>query len=310
MVKKHIRVFAIVMLIIASVFAFGGCGKKDNKAEKPKQAETIPELYNTAQTGTEVDWKNEESVLKNAVMAHSFERVEATEAYASVYIELGREKKEKSTIYYLITSVGGYSFENDKLARTNGTTPSTARVEMKKDKDGKYVVLNYSSDSKLVEPKERREYIENNFPEKYRDAAASAADRLDELFEMEKSQIKESGKITREFEFAEIIPEIELLPLTEYAYESVSDFFMLYPDWIGSVEKTENGTRYIYETQYVSSGDETENKGILSFVKRVYGGEEIERLDIEVDGDIVIFPEDYMGPEFDYDDGLTYIPVP
>ncbi len=246
-----------------------GCGQSVEKYNSP------------AGEGVEVDAKNLQSVIENAILVDKYFEFSDCEAYASVYKELTSETKGNKTKYYLVASTGGYILIDDKLSRQSGGKPFPVVVTVKKSGE-EYKITEIKSGAFLATLETRQAFIKENMPSGI-NSESFVSDNMDELFAKERKQIllKYSDK---KYVFEGKEQPREMLPLWDYAYNQMLEFFEEYPEWIGKIERIENGKKYTYNTEYVS---ETEDRGVVSFVKRDEAGNEVARTDILVDGDNV-----------------------
>ncbi|MDP4118729.1 MAG: hypothetical protein Q8873_06020 [Bacillota bacterium] len=278
---RKLRALIVFMLSVAMVFTLNGCGKsKDLKK------------YNAADYEMKVDKISEESVIKNAVLAESFNSIKEYEIKVSTYIELGQKKRWGNVTHYIVATCAGFGFENDKLTRIKGTAlPSAIIITLKNTKDG-YSVVGYSSSTNIIEPKDKEKFFKKHFPKEFIKSKNNLSDYREELINQEKEQAQKNPSIAgREFELNDDVPEIELLPITDDAYNAVSKYFNNYPDYIGNFEKIEGKVRYVYETAYAPESEEHPENGLLSFIKRKYNGEVVSKIDIPIKGNIVELPK-------------------
>ena len=271
---KKLKIFVTFCLCVSMLFAVSGCG------EKP-----IPK-YNTPVAGRTVDKTDPQSVIENALLVDVYDKMAECEAVASVYHEFAKEQNGKNTVYYIVATVGGYLYENGKLTRNYGQSPFAAKVTLKQQSEN-YEVMGFEALLSYTEEEERDAFITENFP-KGTNADELFSGKATVLFEAEKKQLIEKYGYS-ESEFATGDEYIEMLPVTNEAYYTLIEFFPKYPEWLGDIVKIENGQRYTYVTSYQG---EDGGKGVVSYVKTNEKGEEVERYDIDVDGDYVEIPED------------------
>ncbi len=283
---KRFKNVLTLFLCLSVALSLCGCGAKP-----------IPR-YNVAVEGRTLDKTNPVSVIENALLVDIYEKMASCEAIASVYDEYAKEQKGKVTTYYVVATVGGYLYENGKLNRSYGSSPFAAKITLKQAKAG-YDVVGFTSLRNFEELEERNAYIEENFP-KGTDAESLFKGRSKALFEAEKQQIIQNYGFA-ESEFSTGDELIELLPVTNEAYYTLIEYFSDYPEHLGNITKIENGQRYTYATYY---NGEDGGKGVVSYVKTNEAGEEIQRYDVNVDGDYVEIPEGLL---VGVDDGEIYI---
>ena len=302
--KKALKAVLCFMLCLSCALSLCSCGEDMS-------------LYNTPAGNREVDKTSVKSVIENAILADCYENVKDCEVYSPAYKEIDKIEKGNKSIYYIVAGVGGYTVENGKLVRTHGISTYAAEIHLKKNNKGEYEVTKFITSRGLETSEEVDSFVDESFPEGKNNPKVIDENRT-ALIEDEKSAIKENEKVAQEFEFAGEDDYIELLPITNYAYEELLSYFELYPDWLGSKMRTENGVRYIYETLFQAEGDENSGVGVISFVKKTEDGTEVERTDINIDGDYVELEEieaednsfdEEMEAELGYDDGIEYTPV-
>ena len=272
----------LIAVLLAAVLVLGLCGCGEEKA--------IPE-YNGPMAGREVDKTDVDAVIKNALFVDVYDKISFSEAVASEYDVYSKEQKGKKLTYHVVASVGGYVYENNKLTRVYGTSAFPAIIKLK-EKNGEYEVTGFTAGVGFETEEELELFITDNFP-KNTNAEEVMKGKSKLLFDREKQQICEFYNID-ESEFVSGDEVIEILPVSNEAYYAVSDYFEFYPDWLGTRSAVEEGVRYIYSTAFEETAP---GVGTLSFVKTNEAGEEIERIDIKVDGDYVEFPEDIEAVE-------------
>jgi len=282
---KKMKTILAITLCLMLVIGMCGCGEKEQKA--------IPE-YNVAAAGRTLDTKDSASVIENALLIDVQESVSVCEGVAVAFEEYSKTQKGKQTTYYLVASVGGYVYENGKLSRNYGNAPFAAVITLK-ESNGIYEVVDFKAGRNLGDEVGHESFVAENFP-KGTTVEELFKDRAGRLFEAEKQQLIEKyGFAEEEFSTGDEI--IELLPVTNYAYYTLVEYFPMYPDYPGSVTRIEDGVRYTYTTSYVG---EDGGKGVVSYVKTDDEGVEAERYDINVNGDEVEIPEGLYPPGEEY----------
>ncbi len=274
------KLFKIITLFLSALFVLSLCGCG---------AEPIPK-YNTAVGNRIVDKIDAKSVIENALLADVFENIDKYVAVASVYDEIAKVEKGKKTTYFVLASVAGYFAENGKLNRNRGTSPFAVAIELKQTKNG-YVVTDFKTCRTAETKEERNAFIAEYFPEGT-DPEAVFNGKRQGLLDKEQKQILENYEIAQKYGFTGNEDMLEFVPLSNEAYMAVREFFYIYPDWLGSQEKVENGVRYTYSTTFIPEGNSDE-KGVLLFLKTDEEGVEVERYEVKIDGNNVQLPDNF-----------------
>lgn len=303
---KSIKKIYALMLCFTVVFCTVGCGDK-----------ALP-AYNTEFEGKTVNKNDVTSVIQNALLIDSKELLQGAEATAAVYEEVAKEQNGKSTTYYLVAATGGYFHEDGKLTRRMGNAPFACKITLKQGKNT-YEVTDFVDSRTFIDDEDKIAFIEENFPDNI-DAQNLLKGKSEMLLQAEKEQIMKNYGFD-ESEFATGDELLTLLPLTNTAYYTLVDSFPEYPDWIGNIVKAENGIKYTYTTSY--SGEDG-GEGVVTYIKTDEKGNEIEHIDIKVNGDNVEISEgtdiidengearytpeelEKIMKEYDYNDGIEY----
>ena len=265
----RIKNIFIILLILAVLPGIFGCGSNMDEYNKP-----VSDKF-------EVDFSNPENVIQNAILSDKLFEFPECEVFSPVYKELVIKKDGNKTTYYILGCVGGYMFANDKLSRQAGGIPFPAVITLK-EKDGKYVVTEYISGAFIVTQEHRREFIKEHFPKVIKADNLINSNYL-ELYGKEEEAISKRFPNREDYIFEDENSRADMLEISEEAFAVIYPHLEKYPDWIGKIQRVENGEKFTYHTKYEK---ETETKGILSFVKTDIQGNEIECTVYKIDGNI------------------------
>lgn len=182
------------------------------------------------------------------------------------------------TKVYAITSCGKFGVENNVFTKISGSWTSPTVIILDKD----YKVISYQ------EPKDGAYYepsVKEMFPQDLWDEAMAADDYYDAL----KAQEEAMARAYLISVGRDLVVTADYVEKEDYGISTGARNAMLelekgvlanYPYWLGSLERMENGVRYVYEAAW--EGD------ALTFTKRVFNtGETAERHAFRVAGDLV-----------------------
>lgn len=267
---KNIIIMALVLAILPGIF---GCGNNMDSMEQYNKP--VSEQF-------EVDFKNPENVIQNALLSDKLYEFYECEVFSPVYKELVTKKQGNKTTYYILGSVGGYMFADDKLSRQAGGIAFPAVITLK-EKDGSYSVTEYISGAYIMTQEHRREFIKENFPKVIK------ADNLINsnyiaLYGKEEEAILKRFPDREDYVFEDESGRSDIIEISEDAAITLADYFEKYPDWVGKIQRVEHGEKYTYHTKYE---EESFLKGKLTFTKTDIQGNEIECTVYKVDGNSV-----------------------
>lgn len=197
-------------------------------------------------------------------------------------------------IVYALTMYGEYQFQDGNFVKEAGTGVIPAVITFLSDKNGGYEFrsLAYPEDGSYYVPS-----IQTMFPEKWweRCISPSEADH-NQLKAMEESYarnyLKKLGRTAAVGDYG----DFEHLLLTDLGVStSVSNLLVenkalgSYPFWIGSIERLEDGIRYVYTLDF-----DRDNRKIL-FTKTEYDtGNVMESYTYDSDTGLLLPPEDFL----------------
>ena len=193
------------------------------------------------------------------------------------------ETPDGGKIVYAFTMYGQYGFENGAFIKVSGSGKIPVRITF--DKDGNVTEYKEPLDGGMW-----KESIEEIFPEKYHGRIfADNGKEYDELRLQEhayaQAYLDKIGRVARIGQYADIehkIPEMHV-----EASNKLLEYFGEYPYWIGTLEKIEDGVRYVYEkkTEEKSGGD-----ALVTFLKYEYdSGKVVEETVISVENGELVY---------------------
>lgn len=217
--------------------------------------------------------KSVSDALGEAVLSFNEGGYLSGECRGEGHIIIDTEKSGDDTVVYAVVSYGEYGFEDGNFIKVSGLGAAPVKVTF--DKNMIMTDFEEPEDGAYYEPsvreifKKRYSQLES-FSKKYDDFGYS------QLLGQEKNYAKTYLKsIGREDAKIGEYGDFEHPLLTEEGVsEEVSNSLLEnkeladYPMWIGSREKVEDGTRYVYELRF-KKGDEN-----IIYVKHEYGTEE------------------------------------
>jgi len=194
-----------------------------------------------------------------------------------------REDKDKITVYAL-TMYGEYGFENGIFTKISGTGIIPVAITFRKNADGTYTLSEY----KL--PRDGAYYadsVKKMFPQNLHERALNPSREDNEnLKNQEVAYAKEYlKKINRDAKISPDYVEKEFIEgMDVEASNTLLETYSQYPYWIGTLEKIEDNTRYVYEKSY------NKEEGIVTFKKYKFDtGEIVEKYDIKIEGANLIY---------------------
>lgn len=216
----------------------------------------------------------DESISKAIIENYVISSDTGAEFNVESHVILGKNEYDNFTEVYVVSTYGGYSFENNIFNLTNVSSNIPIRIKFSKNKEGyELIESEVAKDGSMY-----KDSILDMFPKKeaYLALNNDYTNRL--LKEVNKQAKAYVESINRKCEVTYNYVEKEYIE--ELALVDSSDMQELwdYPEWIGNREVLENGKRYIYETQYDKS------LNILTFIKLDENNTQIEMLQYEIGG--------------------------
>lgn len=200
------------------------------------------------------------------------------------HIILETEEKGGLTYAYIEERYNKFGFQNGILTGISGHI-NPATIIFEKDSQGKYIF------KELIRPKDGSEYG----PSIKRMFSASAYEKL-YSDDYRTDYPKREASMTAQVEaYARVylktigrnagvqlkLTDRLLADMNVEVSNYLGDAYGEYPYWIGTREVVENGVRYIYEKAWQDKGNQN---GIVSFIKKTYEGEVVEKTVIEIKG--------------------------
>ena len=174
---------------------------------------------------------------------------------------LGKSENEDYVEVYLMTTYGIYEFQNNIFNLTTAMSNIPMKIKFtKKDNQYNYVDSKIAEDGGLFE-----ESLYEMFPKKQASQALNNSldgnyskkllEKLNKKAEYYVKNLGREAQVTYNY-----VPKKELNEVALKGMSGIEELYN-YPQYIGTREVLESGTRYIYETAY------NERTGILSFYK-------------------------------------------
>ena len=188
---------------------------------------------------------------------------------AAVYV-LKEGHTDTEDIYYCLTQYGQFGFENGYFTKVSGT--GTIPVRMRFDKNMNLIEYKAPMDGTYY-----ADSIREMFPADIQEEAIMPGENLcEKLVSQEIEQAKVYlAAIGRQ---AEIVYNWRLEKGSRLADMDVGisnflmDNFIEYPYWIGTLERIENGVRYVYEQSW---NEESKGTGTVAFTKYRYDTKQV-----------------------------------
>lgn len=206
-----------------------------------------------------------------------------TEFSSAGYVILGEEKNNSERKIYALVTYGEYQFLNGNFVKNAGSGTIPTVIVLDKDND----VVSYQE----PQGKADRETVEKMFPKEYADRVFDKEQRkldYEACKKMEEARAKEYLKLigrenTKVGAYGDFDYKfIEDADMDVSASNSLFLEYRDYPQYIGTIERVEEGTRYVYEKKWNSKKQE------ITYIKYVYDtGEIVEETVICVkDGEV------------------------
>lgn len=178
--------------------------------------------------------------------------------------EVTNAKSEMNKIFYTLVMYGEYGFQNGNFIKTSGTGVIPVRITLDQNNN----LIEY------LEPMDGSYYassIKEMFPENFYKRAVQATNEDMEICKKQErvyaqtylDSIGRDAQIGDYGDFEHTLPQINV----EASNTLLSSMYGEFPYWIGTIEKIENGARYVYETEWADNGN---GDGIVTFKKYEY----------------------------------------
>lgn len=203
--------------------------------------------------------KEIETAVSVAIKAKSAAYLEG-EVSTEGHVILDIKEKGKIVKVYTIASCGNFGFENNIFTKISGSGAIPTLMIFSKNENGQYSLIEYK------EPEDGSGYtdsIEKMFPSRLQDEVQSTSKYDSDLSKQQKLQATEYLKnIGKTPKVSEAYVEKKLIDINVEASNKLfteltkyNSFLNNCPYWIGTREKIENGSRYIYETSQSKTSD-------------------------------------------------------
>lgn len=253
-------------------------------AEYSKELESFEKLYDTA-----LGEINTEKLTAAAILNENVHEYAMGECAGEGHIILGTEEKDGSTIVYALTTYGEYGFENGAFIECSGTGIIPVRLTF--DKDFQLTEYKETSDGSLYDSS-----LREMFPSKYYlRARGYNSDDLELCKEQEKVYARAYLKSINHEAFIGMYGDIEhnLVDMNVEVSNALLQKYSEYPYWIGTLEKIEDGVRYVYEKSWENIGGA--GNGIVTFRKYEYDtNKTVQKIIIEVNGSNMKYLDEEM----------------
>lgn len=221
---------------------------------------------------------DEEALIKQAIInEHNKDYSHGEEAFCEGHKILQTVEDETQLKIYTIVSIGDYGFENGIFTKVSGTGAIPTVIVFDKDKEGQYKISNYQG------PEDGAEYapsLKRMFPKQLYKKVLHAEEYYEELLKQEEAYAKAYLKgIGRDAKVQGENVEKILDTMNTQASNMLLDRYREYPYWIGTLEKLEDGVRYIYQKDWK---EEKNGNGIVTYIKTDEKGNVVEKTVIKV----------------------------
>lgn len=260
----------VLILAIGTALSLASCGKTDTSKNLSVDAPTENELPTDP--------------IAKAIFENNNGTYMFGECAGEGHIIMGEEETSAGgKIVYAFTMYGQYGFENGAFIKVSGSGKIPVRITF--DKNGNVTEYKEPLDGNLW-----KKSIEEIFPEKYHGRIFNDNQKeYDELRLQEHAYAQEYldkiGRDARIGGYADIehkIPEMNV-----EASNKLLKYFGEYPYWIGTLEKIEDGVRYVYEkkTEEKDNGD-----ALVTFLKYEYdSGNIVEETIISIENGEILY---------------------
>lgn len=224
-----------------------------------------------------------DKAIKDAIINENNGKYLPGECYGVGYKVIETFEEDNVLSVYALTEYVEYAFQNDIFVSISGTNPKVL-MRFENAEDGSYNLIFYtrldvfsalSEDEieELLVPLEKTEkgylYTDEDLREVRAQADKCAAIYLESINRI--TEIATPGRHPQKY-LGELVANKDLLMRLSH-----DEKFSLYPDWIGTTESIENGTRYVYQTEF----DKVQQEVI--YTKKKYDTDDvIEKMRIDI----------------------------
>lgn len=275
---------AVVLLLIVSV----SCSPAGRPASETQEAPpSVPEPASQSETA-EPNKDTLSDAIEEAIIGENQGKYLPGECYGVGYKVIETFEEDDIISVYALTEYVEYHFEDDVFANISGTNPNVLMRFQKTDDN--YELIDYTrldifsglSDEELealMQPLEEtgKEYFftDQDLQEVRAQADSCAAEYLKSIGRTAEIGVRQDHEGQR---LEELVSDRELL---NQLFKD--DELGRYPEWTGTTERIENGSRYVYQTDF-----DKDNQTIL-YTKLEYGsGEAVKITKVDVRQEIVV----------------------
>jgi hypothetical protein len=204
--------------------------------------------------------KNKEDGISQAIIDCSHNKYATGETATEGHIILDTEEKNGTVKVYSIASFGEFGFENGIFTKVSGSGAIPTVMIFSKNQNGEYTLLEYQ------EPEDGAGYtdsLKKMFPNKLLAKVADVDKYYSDLIKQQ--EVQAAGYLRRIGRTAKVssaqvekkLAKINVQASNKLFAEFAKDNSLLSncPYWLGTRERIENGTRYIYETSQSKTSD-------------------------------------------------------
>lgn len=228
---------------------------------------------------------NLDEAVANAIKSRSNSYKDG-EFVSEGHIILSVQEGTETVKVYTIASLGVFGFENGIFTKVSGSGAIPTVMTFFRDRQGRYALIKYQ------EPLDGSGYgesVKQMFPLHMHPRVLSAHDDYAELKKQQEAQAREylrsigrSAEVSAEHvekKLANINVEASNKLLAEYT--KYDEFLNNCPYWLGTLERIENGERFIYETAQSKTSD---GYDLITFRKTRANGEVVEERQYKIVG--------------------------
>ena len=248
-------------------------------AEYSSSYEKFCELFRRLSVSGYDDSVERDDRISRIILEQNRGRYLEGECVGEGHVLLGTEQVDSTDIYYLVTTYGEYGFENGRFVKVAGTGAIPTRITI--DRANNAVEYRQPLDGGLY-----MSSLEEIFPKEYIEAATDKNGELYARCEVDEQQYA--------YEYLEKINRRDagigydngrdylLDDMNTDASNKLLDLYYEYPYWIGTLEKIEDGVRYVYKKSWTGEGG---GDGVVTYEKYRFDNNQIaERAVIKVTG--------------------------
>jgi len=202
------------------------------------------------------------------------------EYYAEAHTLLDVRKNKDVITVYTIASVGWFGFQNGIFTKISGSGANPVVILLQQNSEGDYNLLNirnhdnggYDESIKDLFPKELHDEVFDN------NAYLPLKKQMEKQAERYLKAIGRKAKVNADYVTKKLV-NIDIKAANELW--TINPFVNICPHWIGTQEFIEDGIRFIYKTDHVTSSD---GKDIVIFTKTKEGGTLVKENYYKIEG--------------------------